>query len=162
MQPVENLKEGNPLQKNKLFQLLLYDLRWKVNFVLGEIVKGSFTTILVSFCPENETDLTVMHVITMLIWSEDICMYLRRKLILCMPGSQAWCPAPERRPPAIKALHTTCSNNASVVSSSWWWTYKCPKHVEQITSATNHSVESNSDSPTLYAVSGFFALCFLR
>jgi len=25
---------------------------------------------------------------------------------------------------------------------SWWWAYKCPKHVEQITNAINHSVAS--------------------
>jgi len=36
-----------------------------------------------------------------------------------------------------------CGNNTSIVSSSWWWAYKCPKHVEQITSAINHSVVSS-------------------
>ena len=33
----------------------------------------------------------------------------------------ACCPAPDRRPPATKALHTICSNITSIVSSSWWW-----------------------------------------
>jgi len=50
-------------------------------------------------------------------------------------------------PPATKALHTTCGNNASIVSSSWWWTYKCPKHIEQIISAMKHSVASSWFSP---------------
>ena len=59
------------------------------------------------------------------------------------PGRIACCPAPDRRPPATKALHTICGNNTSIVSSSWWWTYKCPKHVEQIISAINHSVASS-------------------
>jgi len=27
--------------------------------------------------------------------------------------------------------------------SSWWWAYKCPKHVEQLKSAINHSVASS-------------------
>jgi len=53
------------------------------------------------------------------------------------------CPAPDRRPSATKALHTICGNNTSIVSSSWWWAYKCPKHVQQITSAINHSVASS-------------------
>ena len=35
------------------------------------------------------------------------------------------------------------SNNKRIVSSSWWWAYKCPKHVEQIISAINHSVASS-------------------
>ena len=34
------------------------------------------------------------------------------------PGHIACCPAPDRRPPATKALHTTCSTNTSIVSSS--------------------------------------------
>jgi len=55
----------------------------------------------------------------------------------------AYCPAPDRRPPAIKALHTICGNNTSTVSSSWWWAYKCPKHFEQIISAINNSVVSS-------------------
>ena len=59
------------------------------------------------------------------------------------PGRIACCPAPDRRPPATKALHTICGNNTSIVSSSWWWAYKCTKHVEQITSAINHSVASS-------------------
>jgi len=48
--------------------------------------------------------------------------------------------------PSSRTLHTICGNNTSVVSSSWWWAYKCPKHVEQITSAINHSVVSSSFS----------------
>ena len=31
-------------------------------------------------------------------------------------------------------------SNTSIVSSSWWLAFKCPKHVEQIISAVNHSV----------------------
>ena len=34
------------------------------------------------------------------------------------PGRTACCPAPNRRPPATKALHTICVHNKSVVSSS--------------------------------------------
>ena len=34
------------------------------------------------------------------------------------PGHIACCPAPDRRPPATKALHTICGNNSSIVSSS--------------------------------------------
>ena len=59
------------------------------------------------------------------------------------PGRIACCPAPDRRPPATKALHTICDNNTSIVSSFWWWTYKCPKHVEQVISEINHSVASS-------------------
>ena len=59
------------------------------------------------------------------------------------PGRIACCSAPNSRPPATKALHTKCGNNTSIVSSSWWWAYKCPKHVEQIISAINHSVTSS-------------------
>jgi len=44
---------------------------------------------------------------------------------------------------ATKALRTICGFNTSIVSSSWWWAYKCVKHVEQITSAINHSVASS-------------------
>ena len=59
------------------------------------------------------------------------------------PGRIACCPALDRRLPATKALHTICGNNTSRVSSSWWWAYKCPKHVEQIIGAINHSVASS-------------------
>jgi hypothetical protein len=31
----------------------------------------------------------------------------------------------------------------SIVSSSWWWAYKCPKHVEQVTSSINHWVATS-------------------
>ena len=48
-----------------------------------------------------------------------------------------------RRPPATKALHTICVNNTSIDPSSWWWGHKCPKHIEQIISAINHSVASS-------------------
>ena len=41
-----------------------------------------------------------------------------------------------------QALHTIGGNNTHIVSSSWWWVYKCPKHVEPIISAINHSVAS--------------------
>ena len=59
------------------------------------------------------------------------------------PGRIDCCSAPDRRPPATKELHTICGNNTSIVSSSWWWEYKCPKHIEQITSAIGHSVASS-------------------
>ena len=42
-----------------------------------------------------------------------------------------------------QALHTISGNNTHIVSSSWWWAYKCPKHVELITSEINHSVASS-------------------
>ena len=59
------------------------------------------------------------------------------------PGRIACCPAPDRRPPATKTLHTICGNDTNIVSSSWWWAYKRPKYVEQIISAINHSVASS-------------------
>ena len=59
------------------------------------------------------------------------------------PGRIACCPAPDRRPPATKELHTIYGNSTIIVSSSWWWAYKCPKRVEQIKSATKHSVASS-------------------
>jgi len=59
------------------------------------------------------------------------------------PGLIACCSASNSRTPATKALHTICSNNRSIVWSSWWWAYKCPKQVEQIISAINHSVASS-------------------
>jgi hypothetical protein len=57
--------------------------------------------------------------------------------------SIACCPAPDRRPPATKALHIICGNNTIIASSSWWWAQNCPKHVEQIIGAINHSVASS-------------------
>ena len=42
-----------------------------------------------------------------------------------------------------QALRTICGNNTSIASSTWWWAYECPNHVEQITSAINHSVASS-------------------
>jgi len=59
------------------------------------------------------------------------------------PGRIACCSACNSRPPATKALYTTCGNNTSIVSSSWWWACKCRKHVEQIISAIKHSVASS-------------------
>ena len=59
------------------------------------------------------------------------------------PGRIACCSARNSRSPASKALHTIRGNNTIIVSSSWWWAYKCPKHVEQIISAINHSVASS-------------------
>ena len=35
-----------------------------------------------------------------------------------LPSSRTHSPAPDRRPSAAKALHTTCSNNTSIVFSS--------------------------------------------
>ena len=61
----------------------------------------------------------------------------------CHPGRIACCPAPDRRPPSTKTLHTIWGISTSIVSSSWWWAYKCPKHVEQIINAINHSVASS-------------------
>ena len=43
----------------------------------------------------------------------------------------------------LEQLPSSRTHNASTVSSSWWWAYKCPKHVEQIISAINHSVASS-------------------
>jgi hypothetical protein len=40
-------------------------------------------------------------------------------------------------------LHTIGGNNTHIVLSSWWWAQKCPKHVEHIISAINHSVASS-------------------
>ena len=59
------------------------------------------------------------------------------------PGRIACCSAPDHRPPANKAVHTKCGNNTSIVVSSRGWAYNCPKHVEQIISAINHSVASS-------------------
>jgi hypothetical protein len=42
-----------------------------------------------------------------------------------------------------QALHTIGGNNTHIASSSWWWVQKCPKHVELIISAINHSVTSS-------------------
>jgi len=60
-------------------------------------------------------------------------------------GRIACCSAPNSRPPATKALHTICSDNTStcIVSCSWGWAYKCPKHVEQLISAIEHSIASS-------------------
>ena len=83
-------------------------------------------------------------------------------------GRIACCPASDRRPPATKALHTMCG---IIVSRSWWWAYKCPKHVEQITSAISHSVASSwfsslriyNDARTnihqIYSVLSFSFIC---
>jgi len=57
-------------------------------------------------------------------------------------GRVARCPAPERRPPATKALHTICGNNTSIVSSSDDG-HISARNVEQIISAINHSVASS-------------------
>ena len=46
-------------------------------------------------------------------------------------GQQAMCPGWGK---LLEQLPSTRTH------SSWWWAYKCPKHVEQITSAINHSV----------------------
>jgi len=66
-------------------------------------------------------------------------------LVKCRAAGYACCRAPDRQPAATKALHTIFGNNTCilVVSSSRWWAYKCPKHVEQITIAINHSVASS-------------------
>ena len=62
------------------------------------------------------------------------------------PGRITCWPAHNSRPPATKKLHTICGNNTSIASSPWWWAYNCPKHVEQIISAINHSVASSCSS----------------
>ena len=59
------------------------------------------------------------------------------------PGRIACCPAPDLQQPATKASHNMGGNNTHIVSRSWWWTQKCPKHVEHIISAINHSVASS-------------------
>ena len=59
------------------------------------------------------------------------------------PGHIVRCTAPDRQPPATKTLQSICRNNTSIVSSLWWCAYKCPKYVEQIISAINHSVASS-------------------
>jgi len=59
------------------------------------------------------------------------------------PGHIACCPAPDRRSPTTKTLHTIYGNNTSIVSISWWWANTFPKHAEQITCAINHSVASS-------------------
>ena len=74
------------------------------------------------------------------------------------PGRIACCSTPNSRPPATKALHTTCGNNTSVVSSSWWWAYECPKHVEQILIAIKHSVASSSFSSLGLKCCGIYIL----
>ena len=45
--------------------------------------------------------------------------------------------------PSNQTLHTIGGNNTHIVSSSWWCAWKCPKHVEHIISAINHSVASS-------------------
>ena len=75
-------------------------------------------------------------------------------------GHIACCPAPDRRPPTTKALHTKCDNNTIIVSSSWWWACKCPKHVEQIMSAVKHSVASSCfPSLSSYSFLSLSSLC---
>jgi hypothetical protein len=76
------------------------------------------------------------------------------------PSCIACCPAPDHRPPVTKALHTICVNNTSIVSSSWWRAYKCPKHVEQITSAIKHSAASSWFSSLRLSSSGFWCQFF--
>ena len=39
--------------------------------------------------------------------------------------------------------YTIGGKNTHIVSSSWWWAQNCPKHVEYIISAINHSVVSS-------------------
>ena len=58
------------------------------------------------------------------------------------PERIACCPAPDLQQPATTALHTIGGNNTRIASSSWWWAWKCPKHVEHIIRAINHSVAS--------------------
>ena len=60
-----------------------------------------------------------------------------------LPGRIACCPAPDPPTTSNQALHTTGGSNTHTVSSSWWWTQKCPKHVQHIISAINHSVASS-------------------
>ena len=61
---------------------------------------------------------------------------------ITLTGRIACCPA---GPPTTsnQAIRTIGGNNTHIVSSSWWWAQKCPKHVEQIISAINHSVASS-------------------
>ena len=59
------------------------------------------------------------------------------------PERIAGCSVPDLQQPATKTSHTIGGNNTHVVSSSWWCALKCPKHVEHIISAMNHSVAPN-------------------
>ena len=59
------------------------------------------------------------------------------------PGRIACCSTPYLRPPATEASHTIGGNNTHIVSSSWRWALRCPKHVERIIIAMNHSVASS-------------------
>ena len=59
------------------------------------------------------------------------------------PGLPGLLPAPDQPTTSNQALHTIGGNNTYIVSSSWWWAQKCPKHVERIISAINHSVASS-------------------
>ena len=52
-------------------------------------------------------------------------------------------PAPDLRQPTTNPLHTIGGNNTHIVWSSGLWAQKCPKHVEHIISAINHSVASS-------------------
>jgi hypothetical protein len=83
--------------------------------------------------------------------ARDILVLLPHMVSICSssfphPGRIACCPAPNRRQPVTKVLHTICGNNTSIVSSSWCWAYKCPKHVEQIIRAINHSTYNQLNS----------------
>ena len=53
-----------------------------------------------------------------------------------LPGT--WPPTTSNQ-----ARHTIGGSKTRIVSSSWWWAQKCPKHVEHIKSAINHSVASS-------------------
>ena len=75
------------------------------------------------------------------------------------PGRIACCPAPDRRPPTTKALHTICGNNTNMVSSSWWWAYKCPKHVEQIISTMWIQIQQMQQYADIYLLQSY-STCF--
>ena len=45
--------------------------------------------------------------------------------------------------PSSWILHAIGVNNKHIVSSSWWWSLCCPKYVEHILSAINHSMASS-------------------
>jgi hypothetical protein len=85
---------------------------------------------------------------------QDMCYYCLGCWLLGVRCRAAGCASRKRDadsllpctwPPTTsnEALHTIGGSNTHIVSSSWWWAYKCPKHVEHIISAINHSVASS-------------------
>ena len=78
------------------------------------------------------------------VGQQDMCPGWR-KLLEQLPSSRTHSLLPCSWQPTTsnQGANTICGNNTSRVSSSWWWAYKWSKHVEQLTSAINHSVASS-------------------